>query len=263
MAKRLDGGAFVFNPSANARMGVLPRHAENANDMQWFDVMPCAIFHVINSYETINSNQDTVVVLQACRFTTIDLSNMNSEEEDLKDYNEVWVWELNLTTGKVDREEPLLQSNQPTFSGDFPQINPNYVGRPQTYCWLSKFSPEHNTKFSSIVKMNCDDGTIVGEFEYGNMKRGGEIVFVSKENPTSEDDGYLIGFVHDEEHDVSSFWVIDAKSMDKTPICICEMPKRVPYGMHATFLTEKELIQSEMRHRGTISNLQRMERAKL
>ena len=246
MGKKMDGGAFVFNKEAPARFGVLPRHAKDANEMQWFDVQACAIFHVVNSYEDINAQGEDIIVLQACRFTTIDLSNMNSTDADLKEYNEVWVWELNMTTGNVDREEPMLPTlENNTVSGDFPQINPMHVGRKQKYCWLSRFSQEHNTKFDGIVKIDCDNGKVVGVFEYGQHKRGGEIVFVPREGATSEDDGYLVGFVHDEKQDVSTFYVIDAKTMGSSPICICQMPKRVPYGMHASFVSEAELMQGE------------------
>ena len=245
MGKRLDGGAFVFNKEAPARFGVLPRHAKHGNEMKWFDVQACAIFHVVNSYEDVNAKGEDIIILQACRFTTIDLSNMNQADADLKDFNEVWIWVLNMTTGNVDREEPMLSSASTKVSGDFPQINPMRNGRKQQYCWLSRFSPEHNTKFDAIVKIDCTNGKVVGVFEYGNGKRGGEIIFVPRENPTSEDDGYLVGFVHDEIQDVSTFYVVDAKTMDASPICICEMPRRVPYGMHASFVSEAELMYGE------------------
>ena len=70
-------------------------------------------------------------------------------------------------------------------------------------------------------------------------------MFVPREGATSEDDGYLVGFVHDEKQDVSTFYVVDAKTMGSSPICICQMPERVPYGMHASFVSEAELMHGE------------------
>jgi carotenoid cleavage dioxygenase-like enzyme len=252
MAKRLDGGAFVFKPDEVARFGVLPRHATSTDEMVWFTVKPCAVFHVINSYEMIvksDAGEDhLIIVLHACRFTEIDLSNIDITDGDLKNYNEVYQWKLNMTTGQVDLEEPLVKrpigkEDECCLSGDFPQINGDLVGQKHRYCYLSRFSPEHNTKFDGIIKVDCEKGIIVDEFVYGDNERGGEIVFVEKENAISEDDGYLLGFVHNEKTDVSTFWVVDALTM--TTVCICKMPKRVPFGMHATFLTEKQLTQVE------------------
>jgi carotenoid cleavage dioxygenase-like enzyme len=87
---------------------------------------------------------------------------------------------------------------------------------------------------------------VVETFLYGENKRGGEIQFVPKENAREEDEGYLVGFVHDEFSDISTFWVVDAQTMDSAPICILEMPRRVPYGFHSLYVTVKELVDAEM-----------------
>ena len=245
MAKRLDGGAFVYKNKKAARFGVLPRHAASSDEMVWFSVQACAIFHVINSYETRDSvSGDEKIIVQACRFTDIDLSNIDKTKEELKHYNELWMYQLNVTTGQVEIEEPLVARPRSApdvtyIGGDFPAMNPAVVGRPHTYCYISRFSPEHNTKFDGIVKINCATRAVVGTLVYGGLKRGGEVVFVAKDNGCREDDGYLVGYVHDENTNVSEFYVVDASTM--CTVCICELPKRVPFGMHGTFLSEKEL----------------------
>ncbi|KAK1352214.1 hypothetical protein POM88_053478 [Heracleum sosnowskyi] len=55
------------------------------------------------------------------------------------------------------------------------------------------------------------------------------------------DAGYLIHFVHDENTSKSSVNVIDAKTMSADPVAVVELPSRVPYGLHALFVTEEQL----------------------
>ena len=283
MAKKMNGGAFAFNSTAPARFGILPRHAIKAEEMIWFDVGCCSVFHVVNSYETLIFQSSTgimekVVVVQGCRFQKIDLFNMSVEGEAEKDYNELYEWRLNMETGQVDYEGPIVKSGKKknnnkeeedeeeedenenevedsTCSGDFPIINPTYLGREQQYCWLSRFSPENNAKFDGIIKIDCQNGLVMNTFVYGNNKRGGEIQFVLKENARKEDDGYLVGFVHDDVSGSSTFWIIDALTMNSVPLCILEMPRRVPYGFHSLYVTEKELIDAEISFQSTSSKL--------
>ncbi|KAL0425621.1 UNVERIFIED_CONTAM: Carotenoid 9,10(9',10')-cleavage dioxygenase 1 [Sesamum radiatum] len=86
-------------------------------------------------------------------------------------------------------------------------------------------------------------GNITGIFDLGPGKFGSEAVFVPRQPGTAsdEDDGYLIFFVHDESTGKSAVNVIDAKTMSADPVAVVELPKRVPYGFHAFFVTEEQL----------------------
>ncbi len=56
---------------------------------------------------------------------------------------------------------------------------------------------------------------------FGDKKYGGEAVFVPRKNSTSEDDGYLMTFVFDDNKNVSQFWVLDAKNMTDVVALVC------------------------------------------
>jgi hypothetical protein len=70
---------------------------------------------------------------------------------------------------------------------------------------------------------------------------------------TSEDDGYLITYVHDESvSDVtnssssssgSSLVVWDAATMSQQPLAVVALPQRVPYGFHALWVSEGQFQQ--------------------
>jgi carotenoid cleavage dioxygenase-like enzyme len=74
--------------------------------------------------------------------------------------------------------------------------------------------------------------------------------FISRQNPTSEDDGWLVTYVYDEsqldsngecpDESTSELWVIDATDM-KTIVARVYLTQRVPYGLHGTFFSERQV----------------------
>jgi len=75
--------------------------------------------------------------------------------------------------------------------------------------------------------------------------------FVPRENGTSEDDGWILAYTFDEAQlddngEVmagarSELWVIDAKNM-KDVVCKVQLPQRVPYGLHGSWIPEEDLM---------------------
>ncbi|WVQ98740.1 hypothetical protein IAU59_005871 [Kwoniella sp. CBS 9459] len=78
-----------------------------------------------------------------------------------------------------------------------------------------------------------------------------ETQFVSRRNPNSEDDGFLITYVYDEAYlqadgtpspangAGSELWIIDARRMTEGihgVVARIKLPQRVPYGLHGTFV---------------------------
>jgi carotenoid cleavage dioxygenase-like enzyme len=74
--------------------------------------------------------------------------------------------------------------------------------------------------------------------------------FVPRENGVSEDDGWLVSYVFDENQleingdcksgAKSELWIIDAKNM-KDVVAKVQLPQRVPYGLHGTWFSEEEI----------------------
>ena len=54
---------------------------------------------------------------------------------------------------------------------------------------------------------------MIKKIHFGPNKVAGEVFFHKKENPQSEDDGYLMSFVYDWEKKSSEFVMWDAKTM--------------------------------------------------
>ena len=66
-------------------------------------------------------------------------------------------------------------------------------------------------------------------------------MFAPRDGCASEDDGYLICFVHDEAQQQSECLIIDARQVAAGPVARIIMPFRVPYGFHAGWVSAGDL----------------------
>ena len=73
------------------------------------------------------------------------------------------------------------------------------------------------------------------EIEFGRGCVGGEPVFAPAASAKSEDDGYLMTYVYDAQTDASSFVIMDAATMDNTPVASVELP-RIPSEFHGSWI---------------------------
>jgi carotenoid cleavage dioxygenase len=86
----------------------------------------------------------------------------------------------------------------------------------------------------SILKYDRETG-VRTDIELGRGRVGGEPVFVPSEHPGSEDDGYLMTYVYDARSDASQLVIMDAASMDPTPVASVDLP-RIPSGFHGSWI---------------------------
>ncbi|KAI3559041.1 retinal pigment epithelial membrane protein [Colletotrichum abscissum] len=78
--------------------------------------------------------------------------------------------------------------------------------------------------------------------------------FVPRREPDSEDDGWLLTYVFNEDQldeqgecvpeAASELWIIDAKEM-KGVVARIKLPQRVPYGLHGTWFSEEEIDEQK------------------
>ncbi|KAL3622517.1 Dixin [Castilleja foliolosa] len=236
--------AFSFDPTKKARFGILPRYAKNELLIRWFELPNCFIFHNANAWE-----EGDEVVLITCRLENPDLDQINgSVKGKLESFtNELFEMRFNLKNGLA------TQKRLSVSTVDFPRVNESYTGRKQRYVYGAIM--DQIAKVTGIIKFDLHGepetgkeklevgGNVSGIFDLGPGRFGSEAVFVPRQPGTTseEDDGYLIFFVHDENTGKSAVNVIDAKTMSPEPVAVVELPKRVPYGFHAFFVTEEQL----------------------
>ncbi|HEY9667994.1 MAG TPA: carotenoid oxygenase family protein, partial [Coleofasciculaceae cyanobacterium] len=103
-----------------------------------------------------------------------------------------------------------------------------------------KMAPNPMPLFDGLIKYDLSNGTSQTH-EFGEGRYGGEAVFAPRPGATTEDDGWLMTFVHDEASGASELVVVDAQDVAAEPVARVIMPRRVPYGFHGAWVSEEQL----------------------
>lgn len=205
-----------------ARLGVMPRNGTDAQ-VKWYDINPCYVFHPMNSYEDGDR-----IVLDVARFSHI----WRDSAMDFPAPN-LWRWTIDTTTGEV-REEQIDDR-----AGEFPRVADSVVGLKHRYGYLMSMSEPFGSDdpmsaAGAILKYDRETGACTS-IELGRGCMGGEAVFVPSAGAGSEDDGYLMTYVYDARSDSSRLVIMDAATMDNTPVASVELP-RIPSGFHGNWI---------------------------
>ncbi|MEQ8861674.1 MAG: carotenoid oxygenase family protein [Pseudomonadales bacterium] len=205
-----------------ARLGVMPRDGTDAQ-VTWYDIDPCYVFHPMNSYEDGDN-----IVLDVARFSHI-------WRDSAMDFPppSLWRWTIDTRSGKV-REEQIDDR-----SAEFPRVADSVIGLKHRYGYMMAMSEGASSDdpmatSGAILKYDRQTGKRT-DIEFGRGRTGGEPVFVPSASPTSEDDGYLMTYVYDAASDTSQFVIMDAASMDATPVATIDLP-RIPNGFHGSWI---------------------------
>ena len=94
--------------------------------------------------------------------------------------------------------------------------------------------------FDGIIKYDLVNETSQ-HYPYGDRRYGGEPMFAPRVDGKSEDDGYVIGFVWDDNEQRSECVVLDATKFDEGPVARIIMPRRVPFGFHAGWVSQEQI----------------------
>jgi carotenoid cleavage dioxygenase len=205
-----------------ARLGVMPRDGGDA-DVRWYDIDPCYVFHPMNAYEDGDR-----IVLDVARLDHIWRDSMMDFPAP-----QFWRWTIDTASGKV-REEQV--DDRPS---EFPRVADSVVGLRHRYGYAMAIPQGSSWENAAgldgaILKYDRATGART-EISFGRGHMPGEPVFAPRDGATDEDDGYLMTFVHDADTDTSRFVVLDAKTMDDTPIASVALP-RVPSGFHGSWI---------------------------
>ena len=206
-----------------ARLGVMPRTGTD-QDVTWYEINPCYVFHPMNSYE-----DGANIVLDVARF-----SHMWRESSMDFPNPELWRWTIDTSTGEVHEEQI---DDRPA---EFPRVADSVVGLKHRYGYMMGMSGEFGgddpgSQSGALLKYDRDTGARL-DIELGRGRTSGEPVFVPAADPKAEDDGYLMTYVHDAATDTSQFVILDAATMDQTPVASIDLP-RIPGGFHGSWIS--------------------------
>jgi carotenoid cleavage dioxygenase len=213
------GASFPYrwDPGYHARVGLLPR-AGNADDVRWFDVEPCYVFHPLNAYD--DGDQ---VVLDVVRHPRMFATHLLGPDEGASTLDR---WTIDVEAGKV-REERLDDRAQ-----ELPRVDERRVGRRHRFGYSMTLSDGPN----GLVKHDFDKGT--SEERTAQTAYAGEAVFVPSGRDAAEDEGWIMSIVYDADRDASDLVVLNAQDFTGDPQAVVHLPARVPFGFHGNWVPD-------------------------
>ena len=226
-----SGIPFSFDPSAGARLGVMPRNG-GSEELRWFEIDPCYVFHSVNSFD-----DGDMITLYVSRQSEA----FGSSSDDYAEVGRLWKWTIDLGNGIVTEEQI---DERP---GDFGRVADKVVGLDSRFGYLMAMAGEGNVEEpvygSALWKYDLHSGRCWEHF-LGEGTRGGEPVFAADPNSSGEDDGWVMSIVHDTSTNQSKLVIIDAHEFDRGPVATIYLPRRVPYGAHGSWIPDSYLMNS-------------------
>ncbi|XP_059304055.1 9-cis-epoxycarotenoid dioxygenase NCED2, chloroplastic [Lycium ferocissimum] len=223
------GSPVIYDKNKKSRFGILPKNANDSENIIWVESPKTFCFHLWNAWE--EPETDEVVVIGSC-MTPPD-SIFNECSENLKSVlSEI---RLNLKTGESTKREIIQSSEQMNLEAGM--VNKNKLGRKTQYAYLAIAEPW--PKVSGFAKVDLSTGE-VQKHMHGDSRYGGEPLFLPRNvNAEREDDGYILAFCHDEKTWKSELQIVNAMTLELE--ATVKLPSRVPYGFHGTFISSKDL----------------------
>ena len=210
---------FRWDDNYGARFGVL-RRDDPFGQVRWFDIDPCYVFHVANSYErrTVDGNS---IVLQAVRYPELWRADGGFGASAV-----LWEWIINLDDGTVTERQ--LDDR----AVEFPRIDDRLAGMAADYAV--------SVGDAALVRYDLNTGAST-EHRFGAPDAPGgpgEAVFVPSPNgPADESNGWYMAYNYDPANNSSELVIIDAADFAGEPVARIRLPRRVPYGFHGNWIS--------------------------
>jgi carotenoid cleavage dioxygenase len=220
----IGGLAFPYRwrPAHGARLGLLPRDG-NAEDILWYPVDPCYVFHAINSYDTADGRVVLDVIVHDRMFSRIK-SGPDSQHCGIER------WTIDPLTRSVERVviDPTPQ--------EFPRPDERRLGQPYRYAYTMAMSGlflgsalfKHDLQ---VRKRQVHD--------FGPDRLPCEFVFVPTHAQAEEDEGWLVGFVIDAGSRTTDLVILDARDFEGPPVASVRIPHIVPPGFHGNWFPRR------------------------
>jgi len=229
-ARMAEGKSILnFEPENGSRFGILSRGSDG-KDIRWFTIDTCYCYHTVNAFE-----EGDEIVVEGCRSDRNSIGDeVRPAKGDRRDLPMLHQWRLNLKTGDV--QERALDTE---WGCEFARINEDFMGVRNQFTYAARIAGDTlESGFDGIIKYDLVNGTSQ-HYPYGPGRLGGEPIFAPKPDGVNEEDGWVIGFVWDEQQQRSECIVLDAKRFEDGPIARVMMPARVPFGFHSAWVDQE------------------------
>jgi carotenoid cleavage dioxygenase len=220
---------FRWNPDYTPRIGLLPRTSTDAADIIWCELDPCYAYHPMNAYDA----EDGTVVIDICRYDRMFDRDIIGPAGDCLPH--LYRWTVDPVRRKV-REQQLDDRTM-----EFPRVAPSVSASRHRFGYGAGVADGFIA--GDLCKHDLQAGT-VEVHTVGAGRGSGEPDFVPRENPVSEDDGWLMSLVYDSRADRSELLILDALDVTAEPLARVILPQRVPFGFHGNWISDHAVVRT-------------------
>jgi carotenoid cleavage dioxygenase len=226
-----DIHAVRSHPGIPSRFGIIPRFGQ-PEDIKWFEAAPTYVLHWLNAYE---DGDEVVLDGYFQENPTPDpiadappgYSHMMAYLDEHSFRPKLHRWRFNMKTGETKEQhldERILE---------FGMFNQRYAGKPYRYAYSTKAKPGWFL-FNGFVKHDLETGQS-WTLDLPEGIYASEAPFVPRIGAKSEDDGYLVSFLIDENRGTSECVLIDAKALEAGPVVRIALPHKLSSGTHSVW----------------------------
>jgi carotenoid cleavage dioxygenase-like enzyme len=220
------GPPFRWQPEVGGRVGLLERGAPG-EATQWFDVDPCAVFHVMNAYD-----DGDVVKMEVCRHGAafVGAAAPDGAHDQATGSPRLERWEIDPAADRVAR---AVLHDRPV---EWPAVAPTRVGRRHRWGYCAE-PPEswREDRSAGLVRFDLARGQ-VETFDPGPGRAAGEPVVVTAPGARDEEQGWVLSMVYDTSRGTTDLVVLDTSRFTGPPQATVHLPHRVPFGLHGSWV---------------------------
>jgi carotenoid cleavage dioxygenase len=146
-----------------------------------------------------------------------------------EDEARLYRWAANPATRRVS--EQLLDGH----AQEFPRHDDRLTGQDYRYSYTIT-SDDVPRGFTGLLKYDVKRGTS-DRVDYGHGMLTMETVFVPTPDSATEDDGWLMAYVHDATTERCDVVIRHAQDL-ANPVATIHLPVRVPFGFHGSWIAD-------------------------
>ena len=215
--------AFAWEPERGGFVGVMRRDRGVAS-LVWTRVEPCFVFHVMNAFD-----DGADVVMDVVEYDAAPLFPRADGGAPGPASSRLCRWRI-ATDGEAGMRREVLDD----MPGEFPRIDERRAGLPYRH-GFRVCQGVGQTGADAIVHHDLGRRTRT-LFTLDENERASEAVFVPKADDGPEAEGWLLTVVWRPKTGDSALLVLDARALDRGPVAVVPLPRRIPFGFHGSWV---------------------------
>ncbi|MCA6288361.1 carotenoid oxygenase family protein [Phenylobacterium sp.] len=217
---------YAWEPDKPSYVGLMKR-GEDPSRIRWFTTQPGYVFHPMNAYEA-----DGRIVAEVCLYDAAPLFPLADGRPGSRSGARLTRWEFDLTGATDQVKETAIDD----LDSEFPRLDERFAGLAYRHgYYAADTTGAKSVKMNAIAHMDLKTGTRkVCTFEPGDQVS--EPVFVPRSETAAEGQGWLTAVVWRAAENRSDLIILDASDVDRGPVALAKVPRRVPFGFHGNWV---------------------------